>query len=116
MPTKNGTLLFFERSITDLGCMLNVVAARMVHRFGHMYQLPNTKPMTNGQRHPKTPNHMFKGGTMSTMVDEILDKIETGNINTDDVDIYRALFPVGLPRYLCFADEPDSVLTTGRIG
>jgi hypothetical protein len=59
---------------------------------------------------------MFKGGTMSTMVEEILDKIETGNIDTDDVDIYRVLLPVGLPRYLCFADDPDSVLTTGRIG
>jgi len=53
---------------------------------------------------------------MSTMIKEILDKIETGNIDTDDADIYRVLLPVGLPRYLCFADELDSVLTTGRIG
>jgi len=53
---------------------------------------------------------------MSSMVEEILNKIETGNIDTDDVDTYRVLLPVGLPRYLCFADEPDSVLITGRIG
>jgi len=53
---------------------------------------------------------------MSKMVEEILNEIDKGNINTDDVDIYRVLCPVDLPRYLCFADEPDSVLLTLRIG
>jgi hypothetical protein len=53
---------------------------------------------------------------MSTMVEEILDKLDTGNIDADDLDVYRILVPVCLPRYLCFADEPDSVLITGRIG
>ena len=53
---------------------------------------------------------------MSTMVEEILDKLDKEYIDTEDLDIYRILVPVCLPRYLCFSDELDSVLITGRIG
>jgi|GEM_PF-6071116 len=37
---------------------------------------------------------------MLTMVEKILNEIAEGDIEIDEGDIYRQLYPVGLPRYL----------------